>query len=127
MSCLASNLRPILTPEFLRRGNIIIIGGAANGSTRIGYSVNSYSLSYGYGWGNGPSGSIKPVGIPADVARIIDEKIDDGKPSSGRFGVIAGSSVECDNALLSEGGLPLINAYTSPSTVCDVTVGKKID
>lgn len=127
VSCLASNLRPILTPGFLRRGNIIVIGAAAGGSTRIGYSVNSYSLSYGYGWGNGPIGSINPVGIPANTARIIDEKIDDGKPSSGKFGVIAGSDVECDNALLSQGRLPLISAYTSPSIVCDVTVGRKID
>lgn len=59
------------------------------------------------------------------VARKIDEKIDDGLPSSGKFGIITGQT-GCDNSVLSQNNQPLLTAYPNSSISCNVTTGKKI-
>ena len=131
VTCLASTQHPLYTPSFLRSGNSIVVGTSAAGTNafRVGYSVGSYSVIFGgvgYGWGMAAGIATTPIGIPADVARMIDEKIDDGKPSNGKFGVIAGSSSACDNALLAMANLPLLTSYPSPDTQCDVVAGKAL-
>ena len=118
------------TPAFLASGNILTIGisGSSTGGTRIGYSTGQLGIFYYGMYGSSPSGSgaMNPIGIPVDVARQIDRKIDDGKPSSSNFGIIAGQ-VGCDNAALSNAGNTLLSAYPAPSVVCNVTAGKKIN
>lgn len=126
VSCLASTFHPTITPLFLRRGNIIVSGATGSSSGDGGYI--GWSTGYGNnGSGNSYFSTFSPMGIPAEAARRIDEKIDDGKPSSGKFGILTGALPACDNAHLSEVGIPLLTAYPSPLTTCSVTVGKRID
>lgn len=120
-----------LTPSFLRQGNIIVIGITASGTARIGYSTGQFGVVHGgglaeYGSYNTSLPPYPIIGIPADVARRIDEKIDDGKPSSGKFGIIAGQAM-CDNTLASYNQTQLLTAYPAPTVSCNVTAGKKID
>jgi hypothetical protein len=63
--------------------------------------------------------------MPAEVARQIDEKIDDGKPATGKLRVFAGDKPACSLGFL--GTAATTNAYPSPSTVCNATFVKKID
>jgi prepilin-type N-terminal cleavage/methylation domain-containing protein len=127
VSCLdGGNPWPILTPAFLRQGNIIIVGIYASSYSRIGYSTGQYGVVSYSGYGNTSTMPLSPIGIPADVARRIDEKIDDGLPSTGKFGIIAGQTA-CDNAALSNAGSALLAAYPAPSVSCNATVGKRID
>ena len=53
------------------------------------------------------------MGIPVDVARQIDIKMDDGAPNTGKVGVIAGS-VSC--------GGTNYTAYPARSSPCMVTL-----
>lgn len=118
ISCLASLAHPTWTPLFFRTGNIIVIGSGAASLQRLGYAIGTYGIrSYGtYGY-YGVGLAINPIGIPADAARQIDDKIDDGKPSSGRFGIIEGDTSCASN----------VAAYPSPNTYCRVTAGKRIN
>ena len=129
VSCLSSTNWPLETTSFMRQGNIIVIGatGASTSWNRIEYATGQVgSISYGV-FGKDSTGKMQnPIGIPADVARRIDEKIDDGNPSTGKFGIIAGQTA-CDNALKSANSLPLLTAYPAPSVSCNATVGKRID
>jgi prepilin-type N-terminal cleavage/methylation domain-containing protein len=88
----------------LSSGNVIVLGawqGGGNGHIdRLLYSVY---------WGTAP------YGIPIDIAHSIDQKIDDGLPNSGAFGVI----------LSLNGCLTSSTAYTG-TTGCGVGVGKWI-
>ncbi len=119
ISCLSSLVHPTLTPLFLRTGNIIVIGSSAiNTGGRLGYATGVYGIhgyaTYGaYGVGL----VLNPIGIPADVIRQIDEKIDNGKPSSGKFGIITGDTLCAAN----------VATYPSPRTYCRATAGKKIN
>ncbi len=119
-----------ITPIFLRRGNIIIVGVsgsvASGDGSRIGYATGQFGVAWYGGFGNTPTVSLSPIGIPATAARMIDEKIDAGKPSSGKFGIIAGQT-GCDNVLSSQAGSALLAAYPSPSVACNTSVGKRID
>ena len=121
---------PNATPSFLRNGNIIAVGATGRNigsGFEIFFSLGMASAWWG-GFGlDGSNISITPFGIPADAARRIDEKIDDGLPSSGKFGIIAGSSNACDNVYRSNTGLALLTAYPAPSVSCNATVGKRID
>ncbi|MEQ1705663.1 MAG: prepilin-type N-terminal cleavage/methylation domain-containing protein [Rickettsiales bacterium] len=120
-----------ITPAPFRNGNFIVVGvanydvGAGAGvmfSTGQGSVGNAWN--YGSFGGNGPDATA--IGIPANAARIIDEKIDDGKPSTGKFGIIAGQTA-CDNANKSRLQQALLTAYPAPSVSCNATVGKKIN
>ncbi len=131
VSCLSTHVTAgNITPLFLNTGNIIVVGnnGTATGDrNRIFYSTGALGAVRGfYGGYVNISDGINPTGIPTDVARQIDEKTDDGNPSNGRFGIIAGETA-CDNAYNTRFGLPLLTAYPAPSTACSTTVGKRID
>jgi prepilin-type N-terminal cleavage/methylation domain-containing protein len=119
VSCIYNSL----TPLFLRQGNIIVIGLAAEG-TSIGFATGQYGMNNGWGFGVINAGGTinSPIGIPADVARRIDEKIDNGLPNSGKFGIISGET-GCNNTSGAMGS----NPYPAPSVSCNVTAGKKID
>lgn len=131
VTCLTTLIagRSTMTPSFARSGNTIMVGASGGGiASRVFYSLG-YNSSWGYtSWGYGSSMAvpIMPVGIPADAARKIDEKIDDGKPSSGKFGIITGSSASCDNTLPSRTGAALLTSYPSPDLQCDVIAGKAL-
>ena len=118
ISCLTRTTNAAWIPLFLRRGNIIVIGAGAATIGRIGYGIGTYGK---YSWGTygyyGASTFINPIGIPADVVRQIDEKIDDGIPNSGKFGIISGESL-CDDS---------VTSYPTPNIACRVTAGKKIN
>jgi len=117
VSCLASTVHPTWIPVFMRAGNIALIGVGATGG-RIGYAIGAYGKyaysAYGY---RAPATPIEPIGIPADVSRQIDDKIDDGKPSKGKFGIISGDTACTDN----------VASYPSPDVFCRVTAGKRIN
>lgn len=117
VSCITNTVYPTGIPAIFRTGNIIAIGAGATGG-RIGYAIGTYGkYSYGaYGY-RAPATIIEPMGIPADVSRQIDEKIDDGKPSKGKFGIISGDAGCADS----------VAAYPAPSVFCRVTAGKKIN
>lgn len=119
-----------VTPAPFRQGNFIVVGMAnyavespavlfATGQGSIGNAWN-----YGSFGGNGPDATA--IGIPANAARIIDEKIDDGKPSTGKFGIIAGQTA-CDNTAKSRSQIALLTAYPAPSVSCNATIGKRIN
>lgn len=118
VSCLASTAHPTYMPAFFRTGNIIVIGFGSATIGRIGYGLGTYGK---YFWGTYGYYSavlfIQPIGIPADVVRQIDDKIDDGKPSSGKFGIIDGDVSCTTNATV----------YPNPSTYCRATAGKRIN
>ena len=118
VSCLASLANPTYTPLFFRTGNIIVVGSSAATLGRLGYSTGVYGKGFYGTWGYyGVGLALEPIGIPADVIRQIDEKIDDGKPSMGKFGIIDGDAGCAIN----------VAAYPSPSTYCRATAGKKIN
>jgi len=123
----------IATPLFLRQGNIITIGVSGSGiddGGRISYAtaIGAAVWTAGNYGQDGGGNSIAPIGIPVDVARKIDEKIDDGKPSSGKFGITAGNNdTYCNNSFKSGNNQPLLTAYPPSSVSCQVTPGKKID
>ena len=135
VSCLADLEQG--APTFLQDGNAIVVGiGASNATynaSRLGYSTGSYGILNGFSYGNnGHAQILNPIGIPADVARRIDEKIDDGLPSSGKFGIIAGSDDVCNNVYGANAythvlNHPLVATYPAPSVSCNTTVGKRID
>jgi prepilin-type N-terminal cleavage/methylation domain-containing protein len=131
VTCLTSigGGRATITPGFARSGNTIMVGASGGGTaSRLFYSLG-YNSSYDYtGWGYGSSSAtpLFPFGIPADAARKIDEKMDDGKPSSGKFGIVTGSSALCDNTMPSRTGAALLAAYPSPELKCDVVAGKAL-
>ena len=121
--------RATITPLFARSGSTIIVGASGGGTaTRLFYSLG-YNSAYNYSnWGYGSSQAtpLFPTGIPADSARKIDEKMDDGKPSSGKFGIITGSSANCDNSMASRTGAALLTTYPDPNIQCDVVAGKSL-
>ncbi len=118
ISCLSSLVHPTWTPLFFRTGNIIVVGSATTSVGRVGYAIGTYGTNaYATYGGYGVGLALNPIGIPADVVRQIDEKIDDGSPSKGKFGIITGDSSCAAN----------VAAYPSPSTYCRATAGKKIN
>ncbi len=130
VTCLAKTGTPNYTISPFRTGNIITIGVSGNPQntlSRIGYRTGQFNvISYSsYGLPNGLSAL--PIGIPVNAARQMDDKLDDGKPSTGRLAIIAGESVACDNAALSSSNSTLLSAYPAPSVACNVTIGKKIN
>jgi prepilin-type N-terminal cleavage/methylation domain-containing protein len=120
-----------VTPLFLRQGNIIVIGASGDQTKgdgrRIGYAIGQFGVGvngiFGY---DSAAYLLNPIGIPVDASRMIDEKIDDSKPSTGKFGIIAGQTA-CDNSAASHAGAALLSAYPSSSVNCNVTAGKKIE
>ena len=118
VSCLTGVTQPTYTPLFFRTGNIIVAGAAKISVARIGYATGVYGLrSYGvYGY-RAAATPLEPIGFPADVVRQIDEKIDDGKPNRGKFGIVEGDT-SCSSSS---------TAYPSPSTYCRATAGKRIN
>jgi len=133
VSCLNSSgfIATDATPQFMQNKNVLVVGVSGdrtNGSNyRIAYATGQLGiLWYSQYGGFGSANPLGPIGIPAEVGRRIDEKIDDGNPSSGRFGIIAGEAV-CDNTLFSHNQQPLLSAYPSPSVSCNVTVGKSLN
>jgi len=131
VTCLTSlsGGRATITPAFTRSGNTIVIGASGGGiSSRTFYTLG-YNSAYDYAlWGYAASVAVpvSPIGIPADAARKIDEKMDDGKPSSGKFGIVTGSSASCDNSMPSRTGAALLAAYPSSTVQCDMIAGKSI-
>ena len=128
VSCLSGATTTQLS---LRSGNVIVIGASGDPiegeGGDIGNTTGEFGISqFGVFGMDGNSKVMTPMGIPADVARRIDEKIDDGLPSSGKFGIIAGQ-VGCDNAGPSVFNQPLLSSYPAPSVSCNTTVGKRID
>jgi prepilin-type N-terminal cleavage/methylation domain-containing protein len=117
VSCLKSIVSPTYIPTFLTTGNVIIIGAGSASVGRIAYALGTYGvkLSSGYGY-YGAGLKLNPIGIPADVARQIDNKIDDGKPSNGIFGIISGETSCADN----------VASYPTPDVFCLATAGKRI-
>ncbi len=132
VSCMGSLLYPNLPAAFLRQGNILVMGASGNTANGWGGAGGRIFYASGFGaiWGqfgqDGSSIPIPPMGFAVDVARIIDEKTDDGKPSSGKIGIIAGQGSACDNAAKANTSQPLLTAYPG-STVCNVVIGKKIN
>lgn len=119
-----------ITPAPFRQGNFIVVG-AANydvGGAGISYATGQGSIGNAWNYGSfGANGAdATAIGIPADAARRIDEKIDDGKPSTGKFGIIAGQTA-CDNVAKSLALQPLLADYPAPSISCNATVGKRIN
>ena len=120
-----------ITPAPFRQGNFIVVG-IANYDVGAGAGVMfaTGQASIGNAWSYGSFGAngadATAIGIPAYVARIIDEKIDDGKPSTGKFGIIAGQTA-CDNTAKSRTQIALLTNYPSPSVSCNATVGKRIN
>ncbi len=109
---------PTITPVFLRKGNIIVFGSANASLGRLVYTTGILGSVFYSGYGDYGNGTIaNPIGIPADAIRQIDEKIDDGKSSSGRFGIVAGDTGCAAN----------VAAYPAPNVYCKATAGKKID
>ncbi len=117
VSCLKSVLSPTYIPSFLTTGNSIVIGAGSSSVGRIAYALGTYGvkLSSGYGY-YGAGLKISPIGIPANAARQIDDKIDDGKPSNGIFGIVSGDTACADN----------VAAYPPPDVACNVTAAKRI-
>ncbi len=117
VSCLTRTTNATWIPLFVRRGNIMVFGAGAATVGRIGYGLGTYGK---YAWGTygyyAASTAISPLGIPADALRQMDDKADDGKPSSGKLGIIAGETL-CDDT---------VTSYPSPGTPCRVTGGKAI-
>ena len=96
----------------------MVIGAASRSVGRIIYALgtagkNSYG-TYGYYAAGSP---LVPIGIPANAIRQMDEKIDDGKPSSGKFGIIEGD-VGCASN---------VAAYPAPDVYCRVTAEKRVN
>jgi prepilin-type N-terminal cleavage/methylation domain-containing protein len=97
-------------------GNVIVVGAQPSngGGNRIFYSIGA-----GY---NTPMGA--GIGIPVEQAAMIDQKIDDGFPNMGRFGVVAGPGC------LTPGGIThsqiTVSSSYSAASNCFVTVGKNI-
>ncbi len=118
VSCLASSANPTYTPPFFRNGNIIVFGAAGSSVGRIGYVTGTLGIAFYGAYGAQAAGPVllNPIGIPADAVRQMDEKIDDGKPSSGKFGIINGDTACAANA----------TAYPAPDVYCRVTAGKRI-
>lgn len=131
VTCLTSLVagRTTITPAFARTGSSIVVGASGGGTSgRVFYTLGYHSAWDYTLWGYGSSSSFPlfPAGIPANAARQIDEKIDDGKPSTGKFGIITGSSAACDNTMPSRTGAALLTAYPAPDVQCDVIAGKAL-
>ncbi len=119
ITCLHDTVWSNLTPKFLNTGNVIVIG-SGSGYNQIGIEGNlSLTKSHAtpiYG----------TVGIPIDVIRQIDLKMDDGVPNTGKFGIIM-TEEDCGGATLPNGyNGQNITSYPSPSSVCLAVGGKKI-
>lgn len=120
VSCLGSTTPSyvIRVPALLRNGNIMLIGTASFFNQRIGNLTSVFQNVAVEEYGEySPGLYYNPIGIPADAIRQIDEKIDDGKPSSGKFGIVAGDTDCAFNT----------TAYPSPNVYCRATAGKKMD
>lgn len=120
VSCLGSTT-PIYNswvPLNLRNGNIMVLGAASFFNQRIGHLTGIFAPLVSGVYGEYSAGLYyNPIGIPADVIRQIDEKTDDGKPSSGKFGIVAGDTGCAAN----------VAAYPAPSVYCRATAGKKVN
>ena len=136
VTCLTYSSFPNFTPAFLQQGNVIVIGAAGAGGSSDTSQISLITgqvgiIWYGkYGMSRDQITYYNPIGIPTDAARRIDEKIDDGSPSTGKFGIIAGQT-GCDNTANSYNNhaptsLPLLTAYPASSVSCNATVGKLI-
>jgi prepilin-type N-terminal cleavage/methylation domain-containing protein len=94
----------------LRKGNVIGIGFHRNGTNntnRIAY-ISGVSV-----WDTHAESN--QTGIFSDIVRSIDDKIDDGLPLTGIFGVVGSSPTLCPIAT---------NVY--PVDECKVTAGRKM-
>lgn len=117
VSCLATSSNPTYTPLFLRSGNTIVFGASSSSVGRLGYATGVYGIAfYGAYGAYGPGTFFSTIGIPANAVRQMDEKIDDGKPSSGKLGIVQGDTACAANAV----------TYPAPDVSCRVTGGKKI-
>lgn len=120
-----------ITPAPFRQGNFIVVGIAnydVGAGAGVMFSTGQASIgnAWNYGSFGGNGADATAIGIPANAARIIDEKIDDGKPSTGKFGIIAGQPA-CDNTAKSRSQIALLSNYPAPSVSCNATVGKRIN
>ena len=118
VSCLSSVAHPTWVPAFFNSGNIIVVGAGTNSFGYVGYATGSYGQHFWgiYGYHTAIL-AVDQIGIPNNVVRQIDDKIDDGKPNNGKFGIISGD-VGCDDS---------VTAYTNPDIFCRVTAGKRIN
>ena len=106
VTCLNSLAHPNIAPAFLGTGNVMVIG-ASSAQSRIGYAIGLY--------GTFPVSS--SIGLSSNVVQMMDKKMDDGLPSSGKFGIISGSATGCAS-----------NVATYPnSSTCNATAGKIIN
>lgn len=118
VSCLGSLNWPTITPVFLRKGNIIVFGVAPASLGELVLTTGILGSVFYGGYGDYGSGTFaNPIGIPADAIRKIDEKIDDGKPSSGKVGIFTGDTGCAAN----------VAAYPAPSIYCRATAVKRIE
>ena len=104
----------------LNWNNVIVLGAYRNDSNptnllRYITGMNSWGISVE-----------TPIGIPTDIASMIDQKLDDGLPASGNFGVLGGSGSSWRNP-----GTPcLTNSNTTYPALgtasCTLTVGLRL-
>ncbi len=123
VTCLTNLGWPSMTPAFLYNGNSIVIGSGSGGTTNGSICTNmgdcGVIINGVYGSDNvlGTTTNSTRAGLPIDVLRQIDLKIDDGIPNKGKFGVAA-TEIIC--------GAMNVTAYPSPSSRCLATGGKLI-
>ena len=100
----------IFIPSNFEHGTNIIIG-----LVYINNQDYTDRLHYMFGW-NTASGIPRTLKIPSMAAMSIDQKIDDGFPSSGRVGVL----INCN------GGVPATDYSQFVADGCNVSMAKKL-
>ena len=105
--------------DLQKNGNVIILGAYQNNNNpgnRVVYIV---------GWFPALNNST-PIGIPVSYAQKIDKKIDDGRPNTGKFGVIQDADNNCF-PVSGKGSSPSPTNTYPISNNCNVTAGKIIN
>lgn len=120
VTCMKSLLYPTTPPAFVREGNSIIFGinpySPNNATNNNGYGSALYSMKdYGI-VGKLPTVTVSPIGIPLEIIRQMDTKMDDGIPDSGTFGVLA----------FDTGCMSSASTYDGANGACMVTAGKNL-
>ncbi len=103
--------------SFFSSDNFIIAGTAAKSGARIIYAIGYGNVAVLGNYRN-VNNVATTIGLPIDAVFIIDQKMDNGIPNTGRLRVISGD-VSC--------GGNNIASYPAPgSTTCNATFGYKL-